>query len=210
MGLVTYRLERKGAERLLFSVHGWSAEQHHLAAYVPLVDPDERFTAICPRGLHDLPDGDGASWYERTEGGPDPTSFVRARDALIELIATEAERARIPPERCAVGGFSQGGFLAQAVVGAPGAPRYGGLWAMCCGLAEVDGVEIDFAPGDGRPALVQYGRRDAIIPAERTSAVATALETAGWDCRVEGYDMGHSQTIEMMIDARRWLATVTA
>ena len=139
-----------------------------------------------------------------------PTSFVRARDALIELIATEADRAGIPPERCAVGGFSQGGFLAQAVVGARGAPRYGGLWAMCCGLAEVDGVEIDFAPGDGRPALVQYGRRDAIIPAERTKAVATALAAAGWDCRVEGYDMAHSQTIEMMLDARRWLATVTA
>ena len=210
MNLVTYRLDREGAERLLFLIHGWSAEQHHLAAYVPLVDPDEGFTAICPRGIHDLPDGDGASWYERTEAGPDPTSFVQARDALIELIATEADRAGIPPQRCAVGGFSQGGFLAQAVVGAPGAPRYAGLWAMCCGLAVVDGVEIDFAPGDGRPALVQYGRRDAIIPAERTKAVAAALEAAGWDCRVEGYDMAHSQTIEMMIDARQWLATVNA
>ena len=49
MSLVTYRIDRDGAERLLFLFHGWSAEQHHLAAYVPLVDPDERYTAICPR-----------------------------------------------------------------------------------------------------------------------------------------------------------------
>ena len=58
MSLVTYRLERDDVDRLLFLFHGYSAEQHHLAAYVPLIDPDERFTAICPRALHDLPDGD--------------------------------------------------------------------------------------------------------------------------------------------------------
>ncbi|MDH3682844.1 MAG: hypothetical protein OEV40_23165 [Acidimicrobiia bacterium] len=210
MSLVTYRLDRQRAERLLFLIHGWSAEQHHLAAYVPLIDPDERFTAICPRGIHDLRDGDGASWYERTEAGPDPASVLQARDALVELIAAEAGQAGIPLERCAIGGFSQGGFLAQAVVGAPAAPRYAGLWAMCCGVAEVDGVEIDLSPGAGRPALVQYGRRDAIIPPERTMAVATGLEAAGWNCRVEGYDMAHSQTIEMMVDARQWLATVAS
>ncbi|MCP3913511.1 MAG: hypothetical protein GY929_00655 [Actinomycetia bacterium] len=210
MNLVTYHLDREGAERLLFLIHGWSAEQHHLAAYIPLIDPDERVTAICPRSIHDLPDGDGASWYERTEAGPDSTSFVQARDALIELIATEADRAGIPPQRCAVGGFSQGGFLAQAVVGAP-APATMRACGPCAAVwPRSTGWRSTSAPGDRRPALVQYGRRDAIIPAERTKAVATALEAAGWDCRVEGYDMAHSQTVEMMIDARQWLATVTA
>ena len=59
MALTVYRLDREHADRLMFLLHGWSAEQHHLAAYVPLVDPDERYTAICPRGLHDLAEGDG-------------------------------------------------------------------------------------------------------------------------------------------------------
>ena len=45
MTLTSYRITRDGAERLLFLMHGYSAEQHHLASYVPLVDPDERFTA---------------------------------------------------------------------------------------------------------------------------------------------------------------------
>ena len=81
MSLTTYRLEREDADRLLILLHGWSAEQHHLAAYVPLVDPDERFTAVCPRAPHDLPEGDGASWYDRTETGPDPASFLAALDA---------------------------------------------------------------------------------------------------------------------------------
>ena len=44
MSFTTYRIDRGGVDRLLFLMHGYTAEQHHLASYVPLVDPDERFT----------------------------------------------------------------------------------------------------------------------------------------------------------------------
>ena len=63
MSLTQYRIDRGGVDRLLFLMHGYTAEQHHLASYVPLVDPDERFTAIAPRGPIDMPDGDGAGWW---------------------------------------------------------------------------------------------------------------------------------------------------
>jgi phospholipase/carboxylesterase len=206
MTLTTYRIVREGADRLLFLLHGWSAEQHHLAAYVPLVDPDERFTAICPRAFHDLPEGDGASWYDRTADGPVPTSFHAAVESLAAFTATEMEAAGVAPERCVVGGFSQGGFLALALALRPGAPRWGGVWAMCCALPEVDGLELDLRAGAGTAALVQVGDHDTIIAPERGHAAAEALRSAGWDVTVAGYDMGHSQRIEMMIDARRWLA----
>jgi phospholipase/carboxylesterase len=204
----TYRIERQGADRLLFLLHGWSAEQHHLAAYVPLVDPGERFSAVCPRGPHDLPDGDGASWYDRGPEGPDAASFLHAVDTLDAFIAQECERTGIAAERCVVGGFSQGGFLALALAGRTGAPRYAAVWAMCCGLPEVAGLELDFGHDDGRPALLQAGRHDAIIAPERTTAAADELGAAGWEVTLRDYDMAHSQTIEMMIDARAWLDTL--
>ena len=206
MSLLTYRIDREGADRLLILLHGWSAEQHHLAAYVPLVDPDERFTALCPRALHDLPDSDGASWYDRTADGPVSASFHQALDALDDLIRTECAAAGIAPERCVLGGFSQGGFLALALALRSGAPRWGGVWAMCCAMPEVDGLELDVPAGAGTPALIQVGDRDVIIPPERGRAAADALRAAGWDVTVAGYDMGHSQRIEMMVEARRWLA----
>jgi predicted esterase len=206
MSLTTYRISRDGADRLLFLLHGWSAEQHHLAAYVPLVDPGERFTAVCPRAPHDLPDGDGASWYDRTAAGPVPASFHDAVEMLDALTAAEMEATEVPPERCVVGGFSQGGFLALALALRPGAPRWGGVWAMCCALPEVDGFATDAAARAGTPALIQVGERDAIIPPERGRAAASTLRDAGWNVTDAGYDMAHSQCIEMMIDARRWLA----
>jgi predicted esterase len=206
MALTVYRLDRDGADRLLFLLHGWSAEQHHLAAYVPLVDPAERFTAICPRGPHDLPEGDGASWYDRGERGPEPASFRRAMDAVEALIDHETGAAGIDRRRCVIGGFSQGGFLSLALAGRAGAPRYAGLWAMCCSLPQVDGVELDLAAGAGTSALVQFGERDPIITPARAGQASEALRKAGWDVTERGYPMAHSQTIEMMVDARDWLA----
>ncbi len=208
MALTTYRIDRDGAERLLVLLHGYSAEQHHLAAYVPLVDPGERFTAVAPRGLADLPEGDGASWYDRTDRGVDAGSFRRAVEAVESLVTQEGSKLGIGPERTVIAGFSQGGALTLALAGRSGAPRYAGIWAMCCSLPNVGGFAVDFAPGAGTPALLQFGRRDPIISTERSAAVAEALQSAGWQVNQRGYDMAHSQTIEMMIDARDWLAAL--
>lgn len=208
MSFTTYRIDRDGADRLMFLLHGWSAEQHHLAAYVPLVDPDERFTAICPRAPHDLPDGDGASWYDRNRQGPDAVGFVAAVDAVDAFIGAECAAAGVSRDRCVIGGFSQGGFLALALALREGAPRYSGVWAMCCALPDVAGIQLDARAGAGSSALVQVGDRDPIITPDRGRAAAEALRDAGWNVTEAGYDMAHSQTIEMMIAARTWLAAL--
>lgn len=208
MSLTTYRIDREGATRRLFLLHGWSAEQHHLAAYVPLVDPDETFTAVCPRAPHPVAGTDGASWYDRTDDGPAPDSFLAAVDLVDDPVSRECAAAGIGRDQCVIGGFSQGGFLALALAGRTGAQPVAGVWAMCCGLPEVDGLELDLDARRGTAALIQVGERDVIIPPERGRAAADALAAAGWNVTQRGYDMAHSQTIEMMADARAWLATV--
>ena len=209
MAMTLYRIDRDGADRMLFLLHGYSAEQHHLAAYVPLVDPAERFSAVCPRALHDLPEGDGASWWTRTAAGPEPDSVRRAVEAVEALVTAETAARGIDRSRCVIGGFSQGGMLALAVSTAAGADRFGGVWAMCC--ARPDPAVVTTDPGDsaGTPVLIQYGTADTIVSVERATASAGWLGDAGWDVTLRGYDMGHSQTVEMMLDARTWLAGVT-
>ena len=208
MSLTQYRIDRDGADRLLFLMHGYTAEQHHLASYVPLVDPDERFSAIAPRGPIDMPDGDGAGWWsiDLDTFESDLSQFVPSLEMLESFIADEAAKAGVPLERCIVGGFSQGGYLALALAGKAGAPRYAGVWAICCGLPSAPGLDIDLSDGGGRPALFQWGTRDAFIGQEQPKEVIAALGDGGWDLRHHAYDMAHSQTIEMMVDARDWLA----
>ena len=211
MALTQYRIDRGGVDRLLILIHGYTAEQHHLASYVPLVDPDERFTAIAPRGPITMPDGDGAGWWDidLQTFEHDHTHFMSSLDALESMIAEEAEKAGIPLERTIVGGFSQGGFLALTLAGKVGAPRYAGVWAICCGLPpQLDGLEVDLSNGDGRPVLFQWGNKDIVIGPDQPKEVIATLDAGGWDLRHHEYDMAHSQTIEMMVDARDWLAGV--
>lgn len=210
MTLKQYRIDRDGADRLLFLIHGYTAEQHHLASYVPLVDPDERFTAIAPRGPIDMPDGDGAGWWtiDLETFEHDWSQFESSLQLLEELVETEAAAAGVPLERCVVAGFSQGGFLALALAGRPNGPRYGGVWAICCGVPEAESVTVDLSNGDGRPVLFQWGTRDIVIGPDRPQHLISTLDDGGWDLRHHSYDMAHSQTIEMMVDARDWLAGV--
>ena len=210
MSLTQYRIDRDGVDRLLFLMHGYTAEQHHLASYVPLVDPDERFTAIAPRGPIDMPDGDGAAWWsiDLETFEQDISQFAPSLERLESFIADEAGKAGVPLERCIVGGFSQGGYLSLALAGRVGAPRYAGVWAICCGLPSALGLDVDLSGGDGRPALFQWGTRDIFIGQEQPKEVIAALGDGGWNLRHHAYDMAHSQTIEMMIDAREWLADV--
>ncbi len=210
MSLTQYRIDRGGVDRLLFLMHGYTAEQHHLASYVPLVDPDERFTAIAPRGPIDMDDGDGAGWWiiDVNTFEHDFTHFMTSLETLEAFIADEADKAGVPLERCVVGGFSQGGYLSLALAGKPDAPRYAGIWAICCGIPKVDGLEVDLSAGDGRPVLFQWGTKDPVIGPDQPQEVIAALNEGGWDLRDHSYEMAHSQTIEMMVDAREWLAGV--
>jgi len=210
MPLTQYRIDRGDTDRLLFLMHGYTAEQHHLAAYVPLVDPNERFTAIAPRGPIDMPDGDGAGWWtiDVQTFEHDWSQFLPSLDLLEAFIADEADKAGVPLERCVVGGFSQGGFLSLALAGKAGAPRYAGVWAICCGMPNPDIIDIDLSAGDGRPALFQWGTKDPVITPDRCQEAISALSDGGWDLRHHSYEMAHSQTIEMMVDAREWLAGV--
>ena len=210
MSLTQYRIDRDGVDRLLFLMHGYTAEQHHLASYVPLVDPDERFTAIAPRGPIDMPDGDGAGWWsiDLDTFESDLSQFLPSLELLESFIADEADKAGVPLERCVLGGFSQGGFLSLALAGKPDAPAYAGVWAICCGVPNVPGLETDLSRGAGRPALFQWGTKDPVIGPDQPKEVIAALGDGGWDLRHHAYDMAHSQTIEMMVDARDWLAGV--
>lgn len=210
MALTQYRIDRDGVDRLLFLMHGYTAEQHHLASYVPLVDPDERFTAVAPRGPLTMPDGDGAGWWhvDLETFEHDLSAVEPSLEALEAFVAEEAQKAGVPFERCVLGGFSQGGFLALALAGKADAPRYGGVWAICCGHPSVVGLDVDLSGGDGRPVLFQWGTQDPVIGPDRPREVIAALEDGGWDLRHHAYDMAHSQTLEMMTDARDWLAGV--
>ena len=142
-------------------------------------------------------------------GRTDPASFLAAVDTLADLVDSEAAAAGVTTERCVVGGFSQGGFLALALAARVGAPRFAGVWAMCCAMPEIDGLQLDPSSGAGTPALCRSASATRSSPPTGVGPPPHSWPPPAGSSTERGYDMAHSQRIEMMIDARDWLAAIS-
>jgi phospholipase/carboxylesterase len=116
--------EPRGALVLL---HGRGADEHDLAPFLDLLDPDRRLVGLTPGGPLFLPPG-GRHWYVVPRVGyPDHDTF----HASYELLQREVpELTGVPWERTIVGGFSQGTVMSYSLGLGAGRPTPAGIVAM--------------------------------------------------------------------------------
>ena len=189
------------------SAHGYTAEQHH-----PLVCPPGR----SHRALHRNRTAGSVDHARRRRGRvvADRPGNLRAGhldvrsdlERLETFIADQAADAGVPLERCVVGGIARVATWRSAC-GQARRSRYAGVWAICCGLPSAEGLDIDPVPAMV-DRLCFSGAPGTRSSARQPKDVIATLAGGGWDLRDHAYDMAHSQTIEMMVDARDWLAGV--
>ena len=144
-----------------------------------LLDPERRLLGLVPRGPLLFPPG-GAHWYVvRQVGAPDPATFLPTyRQAGAWLDETLAE-AGVPPERLALGGFSQGAVMSYALGLGAGRPRPAAILAMSGFVPRVDGFELDLESRAGLPVSISHGAQDPIIDVGLGREARDLLEAAG-------------------------------
>jgi len=110
-------------------------------------------------------------------GYPDPETFAEGYAALTEWF----DALPYPPERIALGGFSQGAVMSYALGLAGGRrPRPRTLFALRGFIPTVEGWEADLAP-ELPPIAIAHGVYDSVIPVEFGRAARATLEAAGAD-----------------------------
>ncbi len=173
-------LERPAAaepEGALVLLHGRGADEHDLFPLLDALDPDRRLHGYTPRAPLSLPPG-GAHWYRVPRVGyPDPETFAEGYAALTEWF----DALPYPPERIALGGFSQGAVMSYALgLGGGRRPRPRTLFALSGFIPTVEGWEADLAP-ELPPIAIAHGVYDSVIPVEFGRAARATLEAAGAD-----------------------------
>jgi predicted esterase len=157
----------------LIAIHGRGAGAEDIIALAGEIAPPT-VTILAPQAA-------GNTWYpyrfleptERNE--PYLSSALRV---VAELIAQLGEQ-RIPPERVALMGFSQGACLALEAA-ARNARRYAGVIGFSGGLIGPPGTRFDFAGSlDGTPVFLGCSDVDPHIPKERVEESAVALDRLG-------------------------------
>jgi phospholipase/carboxylesterase len=208
--LKVYTIDGRGEpERLLFLIHGYGANEFHLASYGPLVDPGARFLVAAPRGPLALPP-DGACWWDidvqtfEFDFSLLPSS-VAALDRAIDQLCSER---RFDRSRAVIGGFSQGAALALALAFRRDAKtRPAAVICLSGFLLGAEQVDWDMAAGASVPVFVGHGTQDPFLGPNRAEEVRERLSEAGASVEFRTYPMAHDISLEELSDLRTWLSS---
>jgi predicted esterase len=162
-----------------------------------------------PRLACFVPEAAGRIWYpysllEKLERNQ---SHLNSALRLLKAVMEKVEAAKLPFERVALIGFSQGACLALEFA-ARNARRFGAVVGLSGGLLGPDGTARDY-PGafDGTPVFLGSGDVDPHIPKRRVDETAAVFERMGASVTRRIYPgLGHAVNPEEMEIVRGMLA----
>jgi phospholipase/carboxylesterase len=189
-------------EGALVLMHGRGADEHDLAPFLDLLDPQRRLVGVTPGGPLFLPPG-GRHWYVVPRVGfPDPDTFR----ASYELLQRDVpELTGVPWERTILGGFSQGSVMAYALGLGAGRPLPAGVLALSGFVPTVEGWQLDLEGRDRVPVYVGHGVNDPIISVDFARLARELLE-GRVDLTYREHPGGHSIDPRSFDEIREWVA----
>ncbi len=164
------------AKRALILIHGRGSTAREILTLAPnLLVTD--FAVLAPQAA-------GSVWYPQRfmrpveENEPYLSSALAAIDRLVQRLSGSG----IPPERIAIGGFSQGACLTVEYA-AQHPRRYGAVLAFSGGLIGDASKPLPIhhpgTPLNGTPAFIGCSDVDSHIPVGRVDETADVLRTMG-------------------------------
>jgi phospholipase/carboxylesterase len=189
--------------------HGRGADELDLLPLLDVLDPERRLLGATPRGPLVLPPG-GAHWYVvRQVGYPDPDTFWPTFERAGRWLDDLARETAIPPERTALGGFSQGAVMTYALGLGRGRPRPAALIALSGFIPTVEGFELDLE-GPLPPVAIGHGVFDPIIEVGWSRKARAALEAAGAAVMYRESAMPHTIDPRFAAELAPWVADALA
>jgi len=193
-------------EGALVLLHGRGADELDLAPLLDLLDPRRKLLGITPRGPFSFPPG-GAHWYALREVGyPDPPTFHDTYGQLTEWL----DGLGFPPERIAIGGFSQGSVMSYALSLGKGRPSPAAVIALSGFVPTVPGFELDLESRAGLPVAIGHGAFDPVIGVEWGRRAQATLEPAGLEVLYREYPLPHAVDPHFLRELAPWLEDAMA
>jgi predicted esterase len=191
---------------LLVLVHGFGHSETYMGVAGRLIDPHRRFALAAPQGPILLPTSRRRAWMLPKRRRPE--QFASSLRQLDTFVDAQCRALDIPRERVVLGGFSQGAILATALAALPGRPVPAALISWCGTVPFDRGVDVDLGRLGGVPVLYQIATEDEVIPPAAVRTGADELRRVGAVLTVREYPARHEVTLDMLVDARTWLATI--
>jgi len=190
-------------------MHGMTGDASMMRPFAEKILP-EGWTLIVPEARYKHPMR-GLTWWRYEDYDIDATRRLNlSRRELIDVDSSLSQLEKIISEQAplgplVVGGFSQGGAMAQELMHLPIADRIVGI--ICIGTRLVRPMELRMRLQELDPKRMfwMHGEKDVRVPIEDGWAVANLFEAGGWSVELIEHNKGHVIPLEHHDSIKEWL-----
>jgi predicted esterase len=192
-------------------MHGMTGDASMMRPFAEKILPDG-WTLIVPEARYNHPMR-GLTWWRYEDYDIDSTRRLNlSRRELIDVDSSLSQLEQIISEQApmgplVVGGFSQGGAMAQELMHLPVADRIVGI--ICIGTRLVRPMELRMRLEelDSKRMFWMHGEKDVRVPIEDGWSVAHLFEAGGWSVELIEHKKGHMIPLEHHDSIKEWLET---
>jgi phospholipase/carboxylesterase len=210
--VLTYRLrlpaETTTAAPVLIMIHGYGANDGDIYELVPFIDP--KVVVVAPRApllYSDDPRG-SFKWSDTDIAGlANPAALADSVQKILGLIEKLPDLLDISLDlnQLFVGGFSQGGILAYALVSRR-PDLFAGVIAHSAPFNPEIEAQLRATELQGKPFFVAHGRTDNWVALEQGQTAVKVLQELGAAVEYHEYDFAHETSIQSRRHLADWLA----
>ena len=188
------------AMRHLAMLHGMTGTSSKMRPLAESLAPDN-WGVVCPEGTYVHPRS-GRAWWVREEG------VETAVDDQI-LVSMKNLEQSLPEGKLIVGGFSQGGAIASAMLETSVEERILGLVLLSTLTLRSKQLQKTLNSIRPRSMVWMHGERDHLVNIDDGEKLASIFEDAGWNVIRLRHKKGHMVDLrqkDSLIDAVRMMS----
>ena len=178
----------------LVMLHGMTGTSEKMQPLADSLAPSG-WKVICPQAEIEHPTRGGYAWWLRAE---DPTLPLRKESQKQVLDSMQRVIRDIPDGLVIIGGFSQGGAIASALLETELHERIVGLVLIGTKTVRPDKLVESLPFLKPREVVWMHGRRDHLVPLEVAIEHAEIFESAGWPVTRLEHEKGHMVNLNQL------------
>jgi len=192
----------------LVMLHGMTGTASMMQPFAESIAPND-WKVNCPEAIFPHPKR-GKSWWRYEDFSDDsPRKNRLSGKELSDVDKSLADLSSVLGTECIVGGFSQGGAMAQELLQLDAESNIKGLICIATRVIRPMELRVRLAEIEPRPVLWMHGLNDHRVPFENGIEVAEIFSQAGWPVTRIEHGKGHMIPTEYHQEISAWLDSIS-
>lgn len=185
----------------LIMMHGMTGTSEKMEDLARSLVP-EGWSTLCPQAKIRHPTRGGFAWWLFGEGVTEEESMSQMEESLSEILE------KLPDGPIIVGGFSQGGAMASALLETEASNSIVGLILIATKTARPDELRGTLPFLKPRPVIWMHGERDHLVPLDVGIEHIEIFEQSGWPVTRLKHEKGHMVNLKQFEQMRKQVSMI--